>query len=338
MRQAQVSLNAGSFAGHLHEDHAVGVADGREHREIHHDVRGLRQIAAAASARLPPSSRARRRVHGALAPADGAARVVEQLGPVGELLLVRRLMLTLESCSGRLARVDDALAAGRLVRVRRHGARAEEAREAVEDLRRRPVARKDLLGLVDTRSPLGVAGAAADAADLHEERRATAGVDLLGGDVIQRATGRLGVELPDVLARCRRWGSPGSSEERATNLRVGVVLLPVGPLEAPLVHGADAARHQELVRVRRQRRERRHRHVVGGVSGAVGLRREPPVRQAPVVREEHDQPLRSGDAVIRLRLRLTLRDGAAGTVRRRPLPQATENQSAIECRLRLFMV
>ena len=214
---------------------------------------------------------------------------------------------------------------------------AEQVRQAAVDLRRRPVAREDRAGAVRPRDDgLGVAGAAADAADLQEERSGPTLVDRRGGDVVQRSPGRLRVELPDVHGPAvRSVGGQGvSREHRSTRVRVGIVLLPERPGEAPLVHGADTAGHEELARVGRQRREGRRPRVLGGRQGAVRLHREPPGGQTPVVGEEHDQPLgrRRGHP---LRLRFTLGDGGQERSGDGRSTQATENQSAIVCRLRL---
>ena len=132
---------------------------------------------------------------------DDLARLVQKLGPVGELLLVRPAHVDPHEAIEVLSHaVDDALAPGRLVRIRRNRPRAEEARELGEERQRCPIAGKDHAGLFVRDHRLGVAGAAVHAANLDEERRGAAGVDLLGADVIERATGRLAVELPDVNA------------------------------------------------------------------------------------------------------------------------------------------
>ena len=124
--------------------------------------------------------------------------------------------------------------------------------------------------------------------------------ELLRHDVIQRGADRLGVELVAVsklngslplgVTGCRvkydpttfRWGSfPCPRPVRA------VVVL------RPLVHRANAARDEELAGIRRERREARRREVAGR-QRAVRLRREALGRDAPVVREHHDQLLRLG--------------------------------------------
>src|SRR4029078_10224073 len=94
--------------------------------------------------------------------------------------------------------VDDDLALGGRVRVWEHRARAEQVGQVREDGLRRPDAGEDQLGLVPRDDRLVVGGGALDAANLDEQRRRAARVDLLGAYVVQRASCRLGVELPDV--------------------------------------------------------------------------------------------------------------------------------------------
>jgi hypothetical protein len=288
----------------------------------------------------------RRRRHGARgAGADAAARVVKELGPLVQVLAVDRAHVHAVEPAEVLAHaIDDALAAHHLVGVSVHRPAAEQVREAAVDIRRRPLARKDRAFVIRPRDDrLVVRGAALHAADLHEQRRRArcrgrrrraAGrlVDRRGSDVIQRSPGRLGVELPCVARRALRrvGGQRVAREHRARRVCVRIVLLPQRSVEAPLVHGSNTARHEQLAGEGRQRGQGGQRHVVGARQGAVRLRRKPPVGQTAVEGEEHDQPLgrRRGHP---LRLRFTLRDRGQERCSHTSSTQATEKNSAIEC-------
>ncbi len=200
------------------------------------------------------------------------------------------------------------------VRIRRRRVAAEQPREGVVERSRRGHTREGTHGLVPRQDVHGVRGVAADAADLDEKRSPAAGVHLLGANVIQRPSGRLGRRLRAdarwigrVEAAVGVRGHRVAREERALDLRVGIVLLTMRAAVAPLVHGPEAANHQQLVRVRRHRLERVHGHVVGRGQRAMRQLREPPGRQAAVVRIEDDQPLRGGCGHP-LGFRLTLGD------------------------------
>lgn len=114
--------------------------------------------------------------------------------------------------------------------------------------------------------------------------------------MIQGWANRLCVELR-VLIEAERVVAVGghrlAGEERRRGLNVGVVTLPACHVRGPLVHRADATRHQQLVDIRHQVLERRRLQIFSA-KPPVRLLGEEARRDAAVMSEHHDEPPRNG--------------------------------------------